>query len=501
MKAEDLMDAIGDARDSYVHQAQQRPRSRKKQGLAALAACLALALGVGLLQGGFGSGGGGQGKDTYMYYAGPVLPLTVQGDSRGLCAERWVDFDFSPYHPVTKTYEMDGRSQSYQQFQSEILVSDRYTISNKTDEDRTELFLYPWMGRLSEPQQAPSILVNGAEISPTLLAGPYPPFMETEARLPLGGFGDLELLLEGGRYQQRALAGHSIPELPVTVYWFTDAGILTGPDKAEPQITVEFSFDPEQTGILSWGFNGLQREKEHLRFENGSSRKHPQGGKILSDACIVVMGQEPQDLTLKKWLVDRTGKHPVQEETEAFSCQMRKIETTMEAVLNQVAQTQLRAWEARIEEPASARMPDATVVAEAIYELVDAYGWSEQGKVSPGPLMLEDLCTWGLENERILYQQFAVTIPAHGSVTVEAVLPKEASRDYTGTHRNLHGYELAAQLDSNLCFTKQTASLSSAEQLQLVEQNFGFDPEHGVWEVTLDPEIPRYWMKLAPPMQ
>ena len=64
--------------------------------------------------------------------------------------------------------------------------------------------------------------------------------------------------------------------------------------------------------------------------------------------------------------------------------------------------------------------------------------------------------------------------------------------------RNLQGYDLMTTLDSTLTFTAQTASVTHAENVQITGQNFGFDPENGVTEVTLDLNQPHYYLEIQP---
>ena len=49
---------------------------------------------------------------------------------------------------------------------------------------------------------------------------------------------------------------------------------------------------------------------------------------------------------------------------------------------------------------------------------------------------------------------------------------------------------------SNLTFTEQTASISRYEQIEIVAQNFGFDPAGGITKVTLDLNQDHYWMEI-----
>ena len=109
--------------------------------------------------------------------------------------------------------------------------------------------------------------------------------------------------------------------------------------------------------------------------------------------------------------------------------------------------------------------------------------------------MLEDVFE-SYSMRRILYLSFDVTVPAGESVHVTAAMRRDGSHDFIGKRKNVDGYDLATQLGSMLRFTAQTASVSNADAVEILDNSFGFDPENGVTEVRLDPDTPHYWMQV-----
>ena len=99
-------------------------------------------------------------------------------------------------------------------------------------------------------------------------------------------------------------------------------------------------------------------------------------------------------------------------------------------------------------------------------------------------------------HKRVMYFAFDVTVPAGGSVTVEALTVKDESMDYIGDDKGKDGYDMATTLGTSLSFTEQTASLSNGDNIEIVAQNFGFDLAGGVTEVTLDQSVPHYWLEI-----
>ena len=106
-----------------------------------------------------------------------------------------------------------------------------------------------------------------------------------------------------------------------------------------------------------------------------------------------------------------------------------------------------------------------------------------------------------LSVDRVLYLKTEVTVPTGGTAEVTAQYWKAPSFDFACSgsgRRNLQGYDLMTTLDSTLTFTAQTASVTHAENVQITGQNFGFDPENGVTEVTLDLNQPHYYLEIQP---
>ena len=82
------------------------------------------------------------------------------------------------------------------------------------------------------------------------------------------------------------------------------------------------------------------------------------------------------------------------------------------------------------------------------------------------------------------------------NITVDATMTKDASIDYTGKNRNRNGYDMVTTLASPFIFTKQTASISNYDSIEILDTNLGFDIETGITEVELDLNQEHYWMDI-----
>ena len=120
MKSDELLDAIGEAKDEYVQDV-RNAKVKKIPGWAkwtsAIAACLVLALGFRYasrhMGGAAPSEGGGAGHENgsvFMSYAGPVFPLTLLEENDKISADRNITLDFAPWVPVWITNEQEAAS-------------------------------------------------------------------------------------------------------------------------------------------------------------------------------------------------------------------------------------------------------------------------------------------------------------------------------------------------------------------------------------------------------
>ena len=144
MTREMLYDAITEIKDDLVVEAMETEPAKSrvrwlKFGSIAAAVTLAAGLGAGVFSGKLpwlpigGSAGGSGHEDngsTFMSYAGPVFPLTTVEGGGGLTAERAITYDFEGW--------MDGNpDRPYYG----LPVTDSYTLTNPTGEDKTVTLL------------------------------------------------------------------------------------------------------------------------------------------------------------------------------------------------------------------------------------------------------------------------------------------------------------------------------------------------------------------------
>ena len=516
MKAERLFRVLGLVDEDLIEEAAS-PTARQRnfplrKALAAVA-CLVLICGVSwLVTGGFRgmgnssfpaeSSGCGISTDsepssekgtTFMSYAGPVFPLTLSEENGGLTAERKTTWDFAP-----GTYQ-DGSLRQWG-----ATATDSCTLVNITESDQAVTVLYPFTGSFTElASQRPTVTVDGKEAESTLFAGAY-----------VGGFRDAgvddgstwnlkypdswmdyKALLEDGRYLDASLNDGPALDIPVTVYEFTDFTAPANYDAATQAI--DFTIDQKETTVLTYGFNGGSWDpdtgwRQYSYFvPNGVRRdKNPK--------LLVVLGADIEDYALGGY--ENGG---CETKIDGVSCTVTRREMTLDQVLDQLCRSYLETyadWQYGMDAGEVAAVP-FDLFRRAVGELMVQYGPMAGGgtvdRYADG--RLDDIISEAMSMDRVLYLAVPVTVPAGSKVNITFKLWKEPSFDFgcSGSENiGLQGYDFVTRLGSNLDFTEQRAALENTDNIQIERQNFGFDLEKGVTEVTLDLETEHYYLEI-----
>ena len=515
----------------------------------ALAACLAiLVVGVGGITGlipifrigGSAGGSGADGASTFMSYAGPVFPLTLGEANDSITAQRDIALDFAPWVPrwVSNEEEASGRSwltreeqqdvlEQYNEwfpeggryeYDSHILVTDAYTLTNSSQEDQTLTLLYPFASSLEElGRTRPTLTAEGQELKTGLCVGAYSGSFEGAWGSTLfegeeGGsvnldyaesWEDYKALLADGTYQANALgAGPDVSGIPVTVYEFTDP---YGPQADEeegvpnPSIQVSFDLDYDQTTILSYGFHAGRYDRENGSMIQGFSipeEGEPQYGQTF---YLLVVGEDVENMTIGGYVTG--GTDPDTQELEGCGVTVERYESDLDTMLREILTP---VWEERSQDTYQQDGAELDVDFDTWYraflEHLLAYGvLSPSAAERYGTGWLEELDSDVRSIDRVCWLKAEITLPAGGSVTLSAQMNKEESYDFYCAHtenRGVSGYDLVTALGSNLACTGQRATLEDRGQIQIIRQNFGFDLEAGIRTVTLDPAVEHYYLEV-----
>ena len=519
MKSDELLDAIGEVKDEYVQDV-RNAKVKKMPGWAkwtsAIAACLVVAIGFNLILGGMG-GNAGSGADddlNYMYYVGPVLPLTVQGESTGITATRNVDYNFSGYYTYQESYEdSKGETVYYDRYDNKAYVTDSYILTNESDKDQTVTLLYPHIGNMREWEYYPSITVNGNAVTTTMHPGPYSGGFEgawgsneegTVNVKQLDCFEGYQALLGTDAYQNAAFDAFPVLDQPVYVYRLHDYVYSETKEDVNPTLCLSYHIDYGNTAVMSYGMNGASWNRETGDgYRSVSSIEYRPNVdpefQYPDDAYVIVIGNDLDSYNLQGYM---DGGCDPGEELNDVSCTVTKYETTLGEVMSFLLDDYLGDMLRQMDSLTSGNVSADQMPLKELYlglsaELLYTYGMIGETPVERFDAgMLEDIFSGAMSYGRVIYFSFEVTIPAGESITVDATLLKDASIDYVGNDKDKDGFDMATKLGSNLTFTEQTASICRFEEIEIIAQNFGFDLENGITEVTLDLNQDHYWMQV-----
>ena len=541
MKSDELLDAIGEARDEYVHDV-RNGKVKKMPGWAkwtsAIAACLVLTIGVSLFFGGMGGNAGGSGHEdgsTFMSYAGPVFPLTLRVENTSISANRRTTMDFEPWMPVWISNEEEAASRTdlteaekqdvldtYNEWYPEggryqtsdnIIVTDTYTLSNNSTEDQTVSILYPFASSLNDlSMNRPTISVNDEIIDTKLHAGSYAgtfqgawenwaETQENPGSLNLQyieSWTGYQTLLSDGSYLRRALGEYpDLSDIPVIVYTFTDPW---GPEEDDdagipnPSMRIMFELDYEKTKVLSYGFHSASNDRENGIMGRGFSIRE-QGERWYDNPYfLIIIGDDVQNMSYQGYV---TGGWDNDDKVEA-GVTITRTESNLETALREAASF----YYVEMTDMQNYVETDPEYGFEMYYGLLKeqlvAYGiLSDSGVERYDTGWIEDLDVVGVD--RVFWLEAEITIPEGESVTVAATFEKEPSFDFhcaNTENKGISGYDMVTALGSNLRFTQQTACLEDRGQIEIVRQNFGFDIENGINEVALDMNEPHYYLEV-----
>ncbi len=499
-RSERLFSAMSEISGDHIDEAAQpgkkpnRQRHWKRWGTAA--ACVTLAvMTVSIFPhlGGCGAGGNGESSSTapegeataFMSYAGPVLPLTLSRENPAISAQREITLDFVPWE---------------EEYGDTLLVQDQYVLTNSSAKEQTVTVQLPFTSTLSQLDQwRPELTLDGQQLETELLAGSIGPEMEFST------WEDYKSLLAGGSCRTRAENREAAPlHQPVTVYAFTDPWGPPESTKEVPNPTIQagFDLDYDRTQVLTYGFNGGRNDWEegHMvrEFSIPLRREGPQ-----EPALLVLLGEDVRNFATGAYVTG--GSDPGTKRLENAGVTVRRYETDLDAVLRWM----LQSWEKKAGYwdktgdwvPAPELLNENTRYALLLEQMKALYG-NEPGAINRGGDTLEDVLSMMDHSQRVFWAEAEVSIPTGGSRTLTATFQKEPSYDYvcSGTpnaESGLRGYDMMPWLDTNLTFSAQRATLEDRGLVEIARQNFGFDPETGVKQVDLSPDIAHYYLEVV----
>ena len=410
--------------------------------------------------------------DINTLYVGPVMPMTVNGDSEALTAERAVKYDFSSY---------DGSSDIVRVHTD---VTDSYTLTNTSDSDLAVELAYPFMASLTNHDVLlPSITVDDEPVATELMIG-----ADLQKDTLVNSGKDLTTVLQDGSYQADTFDGHASFGEYITVYrvWNQE---YDGPVGGEITGELEFHASGKNTRMILYGAKGFSHKQAGDAY--GVIFDYVDGYKP-AEAFVILIGDDIDGYTLQGYSTPNCEGGTEVDGYSAFVMRWNdRLDTfaaewiDWEDIWAGYNYGRTKCIGATLpEEELTALLGDLLVSNELI--TLDA---------QEAVVLLDDVISSMLYAQRMMYTTCTVQIPAGQSVEVSAQFVKYASFIGGGDMEH-HEYDLMTNLASNLDFTEQTASVVHTEYAEIVDNNFGFDLKQGITEVTLDPNVEHYWMQV-----
>lgn len=446
-----------------MKQKKKRSRTpRKRPDMTWLAFITFICCGSLLLGVFMNTDGGSSGE--FTYYVGPVLPMTSLNGAEGVDVTRAVDFDFTPYQTGKEyTHRAVGGAG----------ITDTYTLTNTTGETKMLELVYSFQGSfIDEPEEFPTITVDGQSIQPTL----YPSVDSEQYIWHAQNFEDFSQIVSEQDFLGTALENPDKMEIPVTAYHFTDLAYESTEVASYPMLTLKFSTD-ENTRVWTWIADSIGTDFLMFRVDRGEAWVFTMGGALQNTEIV---GNKGYNIYEGSALEDVTY-------------QLESYGTTLGDVIHQFA-FEYDYW--AIEGNDYCPNPGC-VTPEILAEGVIKRFPSNTDAIPYGVTQsLQGLFNETITEHRMMYQVFPVELEPGQTVTVEVTYVQEPSSDNSGPKYKREGFELATRLGSDLNFTALSSSLSNLGALELSEQNFGFDPDKGITEVDLDLNEERYYLEV-----
>lgn len=469
-KSERLLEGIGEIRDELIESSATLNNGAKHQfGILAAVISLIIITPIAWVMVSFAGGTGGSDSgipvnydgNVYQAYRGPVFPLTAAGEIGAVTAERNLTLDFAPYVTRETTLE-DGTK--YNTDEAAAIITDSYTLKNDGTEPISLELLYPYQssGRKEAEGETPDIQVDGKTADSSLLLG-------------------AEVGVQSSWSDYKSLVGANTMEhvqpisadTPVTVYTFSDV-VIQGTTGERFQLKVAETAD--SGGVFTSGLDGA------IRQEDGSEYSWVYTGIFGENdtaQVAVVHGQ------LEDYEINAYGDPGTTAEAK-----VTETETTLGAALHDVIAREL-SWN-----------PDQNEKENRWLESVLLSG-ALQTYLSQNDGLLGEYIGNLLWEDRMFYRCFQTEIPAGGEITVsvrQLKYPSGTQQDdpvQAEAGEGADGYDMVTAMGTRIPMTALTAQLENCDAVEIRDQNFGFDPEHGILQVTLDPKKPEYYINVT----
>jgi len=433
-------------------------------------------------------------------YAGPVLPLSVVDTMEEIAMSRNVYFDFSGFSRVP-----NGRFDY-----GNIKITDKYTLANGSVSDVTARILYPFISDFTKLSgQLPVITLPGAELETGLIAGAYSGGFiswdgtDSVAANPkrVDSWEGYASLLSDGDYVNRAFEEASSLNQSVTVYEFSNARNDSSAPAVAPTLAASFSLDNSKTKVHTYFFNGTESDAGYMRqsffipeewhYHFGLSR------------YMIVFGDDISDLTIQGY---KDGGCRKGEELDGVKADISRYEMEFGDILAIMLEDFMQLYyDGRVADSLyfnKEYIIDPMLIYKAAVDHMFDYGILAHNiawRYDMG-MGLYDFFVDVLALERVFFLVADVVIPAGEDIELKVDMIKPGSFNLPGfglDNLDTYGYDIMTQIGSGQIPNSLTLWFIGAEYVDILSQNLSFDTKSESSSITVDPNVPHYFLNIC----
>ena len=476
--------------------------------------------------------GGGAGMWFLRGYDPPVMPLTAGCDTSGITAERKLTFDLTDTEllaDLNDAWKQGEHLKIYTVDQLGIIeVNDSYKLINTTDKDKTVTLMYPFESSLNALEgdifydsnnyigaKLPTVTIDGKTIKTGLTAGDFSGYFSSASYPAKDDKSNLDeyysaedyfKLLGDGSYLKEALEAPKTIDEKVVVYRIHDYGTTIERGKLRDTLTIAVSYNlGTSADIVTYGFNGMEQNDNGMRRDTFDVPVEGWDGEhgYFGDRYIIVRGGDIEDVTFQGYLSAPLDMLNIAgEKTSDIYGEIERIEMTFGEMLPKIFITRI-GLSSNLR-GAYASYKDGILTEGTIYDAVMKY-MCKYGQYSEKPIeryaggRMESQISDAVLCERIMYATFDVTVPAGGSVTVNAkhrryadmkVLDDDGHADY--------GLYMYTTLGSTLDISLQSVDVIGLPDVDITEGNIRTDVKDGKIHTDIDSKEKMYYLRFVP---
>ncbi|MBQ8319074.1 MAG: hypothetical protein IJX85_12135 [Lachnospiraceae bacterium] len=415
---------------------------------------------------------------------GPLMPMTFTEANGSITADRDITYDFtdSPANGI-------------------VSISDEYVITNTSGEAQTLTYMYPYIGyRYEILENKPVVTVDGVEKMPAIHNGIYKDYTsygEATSYLQLSSTDDYGTMLKDGVAGTAPKIDENIINDVVTVYEFGYPFEVEAeyPSKMCAMFRVEKEY---MSSVYCVNMSLLYEDETYVYYgylyEEEANFKET--SMLYHNPMLIFVDEAPENITAFNGYLNEDNweyvpNDEISVESNVYECSYKELAT-------ELANTKLEGTQYASDEEYKELFLDKLLIMlsdSVTYRKNSDDLDTEYYMIGPN----NDLAWFVYEAWRpygFYLLQDTITVGAGESITIGFNYDRigkyweEPEEKYKG----IFGYDNIPNLGTNITFTGQSAAIADNGNIEIVEQNYGFDLANNIRQVELKLDAESYYM-------